>query len=177
MSWIMIHRFLYKLFKFFGICSLLAAFGCDTVFSNDTVCMYGVPGNFFTIDGTVTDSENNPVKGIKITVRKSADTKTEEADNALEDDDWLDFSETDEDGKYSLFWNCFSSDGSTFYILAEDTDGEENGSFENKTVDVEFLKKDYAGKNGFGNNRYAIKDKTILLDRAGEQAESGTAEN
>ena len=169
------HRFFYKLLKFLGICSLLASFGCDTVFSNDAVCMYGVPGNFFTVDGTVTDPENQPVKGIRITVRNSSDDKTDE------DDDWLDFSETDEDGKFSLFWNSFSSAGTAFYIFAEDVDGEENGLFENKTVDVEFSKKDYAGKNGFGNNRYAVKDKVISLGKnhlqeGGSSAEDGTDE-
>lgn len=32
--------------------------------------MYGVPGNFFTLEGTVTDEDGNAINGIEIKYKK-----------------------------------------------------------------------------------------------------------
>ena len=75
-----------KLFQILGISSLLVSFGaCNHRIIKEEVIegpvMYGVPGNFFTLEGTITDEDGNAIKGISLSAKAKADIPgNEEAD-------------------------------------------------------------------------------------------------
>lgn len=142
------------LLNFFGITSLMSCLGI-----NDYVCMYGVPGNFFTIQGTVTgdidgDSEKEGIPGICITIKnKENDTKI------------IDDTQTDENGNFSFTFNCISSSQLDFELTFTDVDKELNGSFESKTESISFSKNEMNGKSDFGNENYSKNLGNIELNR------------
>ena len=124
------------------------------------VCMYGVPGNFFTVDGTVTDSQNNPIKGIKVKAERANSAQNEDVDDLHNSEAVF----TDENGVYHLSWNDYDSNSFQFIISAEDVDGEANGSYDNKTINVSFSNSNLTGHTDFGNGEYDIKNNNIQLN-------------
>lgn len=158
-----------KVFQVLGISSLITSFSSC---SPEYPVMYGVPGNFFTLEGTITDEDGNVIKGIEL----NAKAKTDVPGNADEKDDDEDTERkefyvycnpetTGEDGSFSLYWNDYDNDNLDFTIYIKDIDGEENGLFNDTTYDVTFNKSNSTGKSNFGNGIYKITGKTIKLTK------------
>ena len=89
---------------------------------------YGTPYAIYRINGTVTDTDNVPVKGIKVDVIVKSDSGDEEH--------VLDTKYTDENG-------AFTSDAGLFNEVSfSDIDGEDNGgSFRPVRLNVKDMKK------------------------------------
>ena len=152
-------RIIIRLFQFLGISSLLTAFGCGSrgpfiaMYGVEPVDMYGTPSNYFILDGTVTDSNGDPIQGIKITAKG----KHEDAPSDVFTSNF-----SNEKGYYRLRWNDSNRNDMSFYITAEDVDGEENGSFNDTTITIDFSKTPKT-KN------YTITGKNIKLDEKKEE--------
>ena len=67
-----------KVLQVLGISSLITSFSSC---SPEYPVMYGVPGNFFTLEGTVTDEDGNAIKGIELSAKAKADVPGNEEDN------------------------------------------------------------------------------------------------
>ena len=155
-----IKRIIAKLFQILGISSLLTAFGCGN--SNRYIAMYGVgqvdmygsPSNFFILDGTVTDSNGEPIKGIKITAKGIHE------DAPSED---FTFTYSDEEGNYSIKWRDSNRSEMNFIVTAEDVDGEENGSFNDRTIIVDFSETTKNDEDTW-TTKYRMTGKDITLD-------------
>ena len=154
-----------KVFQVLGISSLITSFSSC---SPEYPVMYGVPGNFFTLEGTVTDEDGNAIKGIELSAKAKADVPGNEEDNGEQKQFYV-FSEneiTGDDGSFSLYWNDYDYDNLDFTIYIKDIDGEENGLFNDITEDVSFNKSNSTGdKTPFGNGEYKITGKTIKLTK------------
>lgn len=101
---------------------------------------YGSPYADYSIKGKVTDTENQPIEGIQVTVTDSSyyepvtDTlRTDAAGDFLYDRRGL---------------------GRVASVKAEDVDGEKNGAFQSDSVTVTFSNDDYKGGD---NNWYKGK--------------------
>ena len=112
------------------ICAVCAVLGIGTL-----VSCYGMPmnGYYTCVHGKVTDSEDNPVQGIQVTVQSVFRNN----DNAL----------TDEVGSYSV--EVFALMGRSNIITLEfkDIDGAENGSFKTKSEKLDLNKSIELEKN------------------------------
>jgi len=179
-------RIFNRILTFFGISSIITACGANSGGSN--VVMYGVPENIYSIEGTVTDVSGSPVKGIRVGAKKHPDDTTKYNDHEYkayssweETDengdvwtrynwsDYFEFTETDENGKYKLEWSLFPTRASDpkFVLYAEDIDGEENGSYKEKSDDVVFT-DDTKIKDGSWADYYEVKNKNLKLDSSEE---------
>lgn len=171
-------RIISGLIKMLGISSLMTAFGC----SYEIGAMYGTPENNYVVTGTVKDNDGKAVKGIRVGIKKSPDDTSEyggyykayrtweEYDEETgytfikhEWSDYFDFTETDKNGNYKLEWRIKPKEDAKFILSAEDMDGEQNGSFQNKTSEIQFTGKDRT-KDGSWVDTYEIKNKNISLD-------------
>ena len=110
-------------------CSFFAALGMGTL-----VSCYGMPPNgFYTcVYGTVTDSSQNAVRGIKVTV-KNNDTRSVDT--------------TDEQGKYFIEFFAKQTEPLDYIIEFQDIDGDENGNFKLKTERIDFYNQDSLQKD------------------------------
>ena len=167
-----------KLFQILGISSLITSFGGCSLMPDRNgavrygAVMYGVPGNFFTLEGTITDEDGNAIKGIELNAKAKADVPGN-ADEKDDDEDterkefyvYCNPETTGEDGFFSLYWNDYDNDNLDFTIYIKDIDGEENGLFNDTTYDVTFNKSNSTGKSNFGNGIYKITGKTIKLTK------------
>ena len=96
-------------------------------------------------------------------------------DNESDEDEGnyaLDINKTDVDGKYSLFWNCYDKNDMEFVITAKDVDGEENGSYTDKSFDVKFTSEQFKDRTKFGNGNYKMNGKNIFLDAKEENSKN-----
>lgn len=149
--------------KFLGISSLISCFGGS---SGGAVAMYGVPGNFFEIEGTVSgDSDSNgtleKIPEVKISVknRNSSSEKQSISIHSLlsdESEDYFDrdYVKTNSEGKYSFEIYNFSSEDLIYEITFEDVDGEKNGSFEPHTEVFDFTEQDKTTEKEGWNKRF-----------------------
>lgn len=131
-------RIIIRLFQLLGISSLLTAFGCGNTFLlaygtvvPEPVEEYGVPANYFTLEGKVEDEEHNPIKGIKVGIQTPISEYNEEPHS-------LSFGYSNEYGYYIINWHTFDTSDLNYIITVEDVDGEENGSFNNKTQIIDY---------------------------------------
>ena len=174
-----LRRALSTFLSLFGITSVFT--GCP-MYGMPTV-EYGCPTNNYIVEGSVTDSNGTPVKGIRIGAKKSPDDETlysdyefkpyserEEVDEdtgntytKYEWSDYFDFVETDENGKYKIKWSLFPDRNRKFVLYAEDIDGEQNGSYSEKSVDIQFAESDRTEDGSWVDN-YEIRNKNISLD-------------
>ena len=110
---------------------------CGALGIGTLVSCYGVVGpiepyevNSFSLDGKIVDEENKPVQGIQVSVKnKAGDSNSIGADIS---------SLSNNEGYFSLDWYDNNYDNRSFTIDIEDIDGEENGSFDNITKDIEY---------------------------------------
>ena len=175
-------RIISGLIKVLGISSLMTAFGCSYEFGDmygmPPAPEYGVPTNVYVLEGTVTGAGGVPVQGIRVGVKKSADDEREyseydfKAYSSYEDEEgyehrdvseYFDYTETDADGKFRIEWDLFPDSNRKFLLYAEDIDGEENGSYSEKSMDIQFAESDRT-KDGSWVDTYEIKNKNISLD-------------
>lgn len=168
--------------NFLGISSLISCLGDGGGIGSlhgggGMIAMYGVPGNFFEFDGTVTgdadkDGIAEAISGIKISVKSiSDDSKDEpvEVYSTLQDENTADSSEpdlieikTNSEGKYSFQIHNFSSNALVYEVTFEDIDGELNGSFESLTETFDFTEQDkVTDKKGWNKNFRVSKDITL----------------
>ena len=152
-------RFITRLFQILGISSLLTAFGCGdhfgaVMYGPEPVDMYGTPTNYYILEGNIVDEENKPIEGIKVSVQAN-ETDTYDKNE-------LSFSE--ENGSFYLKWSRFPSDNMDFTINLEDIDGEENGSFNNRTLNVEYKNDDMIEKKSW-TKKYTKELGSIQLQK------------
>ena len=118
-----------------GLLSVLGFSGCGSNGISDVIpdfldrpAEYGMPHANYKLLGDVTDSQGKPIKGIRVIFAPYGDPKQERWEN--------DTLYTDEKGHFERekirFEFGWVDDTVTF--LAEDIDGEENGSFQSKEV-------------------------------------------
>lgn len=130
-----------------GITSLTSCLGGGGLFGGGVVCMYGVPCNSFTVTGIITgdtdnDGETEPVNGIRVKMLPVENTSSDSDTPAMKD--YVISGENEENGAFLITY--FSSiedsdfENKKFIVSFEDIDGEENGSFENKNVEITFGK-------------------------------------
>lgn len=113
-----------------GLIALLGfAASCEK--ENDTKVEYGTPSAKFIVNGKVISSESNlAVENIRVVMKG-------------------DTTRTDSDGKYQVM-DEYGFPGSQAYdIQFQDTDGAENGDFQDLDTIVEFIDPQYT--NGSGN--------------------------
>ena len=147
-----------KLFQILGISSLMTAFGCGNIpmtvaYGTVPVDMYGTPPNYstsneYTLTGSIIDKNSKPIQGIKISVKTDEDAEYP-----------LKYNYSNYNGYYSLTWRDSIDNDTRFQIIVEDEDGEENGSFDNKTFNIEFT-----DDNKIDDREYNIAGKNITLD-------------
>ena len=156
-------RIIIRLFQLLGISSLLTAFGCGNTFLlaygtvvPEPVEEYGVPANYFTLEGKVEDEEHNPIKGIRIDVQTHINEYNEEQST-------IGFGYSNEYGYYIINWHTFDTYDLNYIITAEDVDGEENGSYNNKYQIIDY-------KDGrIDTRKYKKSDITLTLSKKGEE--------
>ncbi len=135
----------------------LAALGFATACSDvkdeeEPTCEYGSPWVTFSVKGKVTNEAGEPVKGIDV---------------GLEDDyQSAGRFTTNENGEFVI------EQGSTFGIkpngteilVFTDIDGEENGSYETKEVEVSFVRNEDIPSGDWYNGDYtATEDVEVVL--------------
>ena len=129
-----VKKFFYGILKFLGITSLITACGGEVnfgavMYGSPQVDMYGMPPNYKSISGVVYgdtdgDGTEETVNGIEVTVTKTdanseTGTETETFKTLI-------------GGHYS--GGYYGDDPIT--ISFKDVDGEENGSFEEQTITI-----------------------------------------
>lgn len=107
---------------------------------------YGTPEAEFNVKGKVSDSEGNPISGIKVEMGWTAGT-------------------TDTDGKYSLKTVDFPAMPKTYTVSFHDIDSIENGLFADDSVGVVFERSDLSGGDGHWYEGSATKTVDITLER------------
>lgn len=131
------------------LASLLAflGYGCSSGEPENYPVMYGSPTVEFQLKGNVTDEDGKAVQGIKVKVQKH---------------NWLniDSVKTDANGKYQLplILDGFTQkDLNRCKLIVEDTDGAENGEFENDTINLEGAEaKKIKDGEGWFNGAYEV---------------------
>lgn len=149
----------YKILTVLGITSILSAMGCttngpDDDDDDDRLCYYGSPSNSYVLAGTITDSDGKGIEDIKVGITP--------ADGSSYYGTFPRTGLTDKNGNYSLTWN----DGecrSEFVLTAEDIDGEKNGLFEQKSVNIKFEDANLTD-TGEWVDYYSITGKNFTLD-------------
>jgi putative lipoprotein (rSAM/lipoprotein system) len=132
-----------KILAFF--LTLLGFQSCD----KDSPVEYGSPFARFKVNGTVVSEDNGePVKDIRAVLVPVYPTESGNQEYY-----YGDTLRTDEQGKFAFESEVYS----IYYNLKlEDVDGEENGSYEPKTVFVDFTGAEYTG----GDNRWYVGEAT-----------------
>lgn len=124
-----------------GVLSLLVMLlgfgGCSDEKSNWVE--YGTPYATFKIKGKVVSEETRaPVKGIQVKVKGVVyPLKGEVADVY-----------TDDKGEFIASGSTIGAQEIDLDIIFSDVDGEENGSFSGRTVDLKISEEDYKNKEG-----------------------------
>jgi putative lipoprotein (rSAM/lipoprotein system) len=124
---------------------ILGGSTCEDSATEDDIMKpaYGVPTNYYFINGTVKSSDaNTSISGIKLTPDKLGSEALSYTD-----------------GYYSVKLNLDNSDAKdqTITLKAEDIDGATNGSYLGKSVIIDIKATDYVGG-------YFVKNIDILLD-------------
>lgn len=131
-----------------GVLSLLG-FSCTNC---DYKVMYGVPSADFEVKGRVSDSENRPLKDIKVTVRVNDGRPVP--------------SITDSEGRYAIRTDVFVARDFRAWVKAEDIDGDGGeGRFEADSVSVDIVRSDFKGASGDWYNGAAVKEVDIILEK------------
>lgn len=111
--------------------------------------MYGTPSADYEMSGKVTDNENNPIAGIKVSHPRSYTNAGQEGVI------------TDKDGNYKLNTKGFAP--GELKLTIEDIDGVVNGEFATKQKTETFKDSDYTGKDGAWHEGKATRTVNIKL--------------
>lgn len=122
---------------------LLGALGfsaCSDL-ENDQPDMYGTPTMDFQTKGCVTDTENNPIQGLRVVLTEKYDSNKEATQTFT----------TDAEGKFTSE-KVYSGVGYSGTLTITDTDGEANGGeFKELTINLKDVKSttDESTKDGW----------------------------
>ncbi len=115
------------------------------------VMMYGTPSNYdgslFSLSGKVKGDINKdgeikePVKYIEISIKAKNNPSDDETNQNDEYFDLYETTKTDENGNFSIYWE-YKDSIKDYKITFKDIDGQENGSFKDKSIDVQFTDED-----------------------------------
>ena len=121
------------------------------------VAEYGVPYATYMVEGTVTDEANNPIQGIKTSIKgifpNGDKVYVDAVDSVL----------SDASGKYQLRYR--GMDRPDYKLTVEDIDGEANGGeFLSDTLDIEYGKavKVKNGDGAWNGGEYMIQQPVRL---------------
>lgn len=121
------------------------------------VAEYGVPYATYMVEGTVTDEANNPIQGIKTSIKgifpNGDKVYVDAVDSVL----------SDASGKYQLRYR--GMDRPEYKLIVEDIDGEANGGeFLSDTLDIEYGKavKVKNGDGAWNGGEYQIQQAVKL---------------
>jgi putative lipoprotein (rSAM/lipoprotein system) len=121
------------------------------------VAEYGVPYATYMVEGTVTDEANNPILGIKTSIKgifpNGDKVYVDAVDSVL----------SDASGKYQLRYR--GMDRPEYKLIVEDIDGEANGGeFLSDTLDIEYGKavKVKNGDGAWNGGEYMIQQPVRL---------------
>ena len=142
-----------------GILSLLGFGSCDVI-GGGMVCMYGQPHADFTVKGTVTDEEGEPVEGIRAVV-DAYFSWTDGAGNHYRELDYTDTLYTDSSGMVQRKTGLFDK-SSDVTVTLTDVDGEKNGSFEEKVLEGLQMTQVKKGDDSWYNGAYELKFEATL---------------
>lgn len=121
---------------------------------------YGAPYADFEIKGKVTDTGENVIKDIRVTVKPYEDAEYDMGTAA-----------TDADGGYVIeksYWYGTEK----LIVTAEDTDGPENGGeFQSQTKEEKITAEDYKGGSGWYDGK-VTKTVDFTLEPKQEQTEN-----
>ena len=133
-----------KILSFFLI--LLGFQSCEKRGGRTTCCEYGVPSATFKVKGKVQDSETGkPVKDIRaVLVKMHSNTPDEKMESIYETDTVY----TNAAGEFDASINSFPENNVEFKVKFADIDGDENGKYESKDIEVIFDNPKYEGKSG-----------------------------
>ena len=112
------------------------------------VCMYGTPTVTFSVKGHVTDEKGQPIEGIRVSVQLYKATFT------------------DAQGQFAFKKQQMigmSSDRFIEELEFRDVDGEANGSFENRTVPVAFVRNKEVATSMWYLGDYEASDTDVVL--------------
>lgn len=141
-----------------GILALLGFSSCDNTVIGG-MAMYGQPHADFTVKGTVTDEDGNPVEGIRTVV----DSYLEWTDHAGYEYSQLDLTDTlytGSDGKVQMKSSIF--DAGRLVVTLTDVDGEMNGgTFEEQVIEDLQVNKTKEGE-GWYTGAYEAEFKATL---------------
>lgn len=129
--------------------------------------MYGVPTMDFHIRGQVIDVEGNPIKDIRVNMlERNMEVKDGELQGDPEAiDRWLTKSavKTDETGRFEIKNSGIPQE--QVRLMVRDVDGEENGEFKNKLIEMEVAPNDVDRTNADGWNQGTyIKKVNVTLE-------------
>ncbi len=134
------------------IYAILSLLGLTTACSKDDKggvdCMYGTPIATFSVKGNVTDTDGRPIKGIRVKIGGDINTLTDEQGNF---------------GFDKIHVMSFNSDSFNGQLEFQDIDGEENGSFEDKKIEVIFIRNEDAKQEAWYSGDYMAKDTNVIL--------------
>lgn len=126
--------------------------GCEKIFN--TACEYGTPEATYHVVGTVTNADGQPIPGIGV---DRYNPWNEEADTLMSAR-YRDT--TDANGRYGITYNMFP--GECINIGFYDTDGTENGSYQDTNVTIVTNNVNLVG----GDGHWYDGEGTITLDIA-----------
>ena len=115
---------------------------------------YGMPTAKYVVNGTVTDEQNAPVEGIKVSLKSVSDARNADGKRYTHGIDSL---QTDAAGRYEMKYSAFP-ERSDIKLIVEDIDGEANGTFQSDTIDVDYNKAVQTEKgSGWNEGTFEIK--------------------
>lgn len=122
-----------------GIGTLTSCYGVVPVMMYD--------GSLFSLSGKVKGVINKdgeikePVKYIEISIKAKNNPSDDETNQNDEYFDLYETTKTDENGNFSIYWE-YKDSIKDYKITFKDIDGQENGSFKDKSIDVQFTDED-----------------------------------
>jgi len=132
-----------------GLLSLLGFSGCDNF---DQKVEYGSPNADYTVKGTVVNkADGKPIEGIRIGYNSTQMITTMYGVPSVPYVPKAPVS-TNTKGEFKLKDNFFydgfqSEENGIIPIYVEDIDGEQNGLFESKVLEIDFKEAEHSGKS------------------------------
>ena len=147
------HSIIRKINYFIGL--ILSSLGLTTLTSCDIACKYGVPQADYQISGRVENAQKKGVQGIKVYMKSAMnyDYNTFEGNPTTADT-------TTTDGAFAI--NCREFPEREIWLVAEDIDSTENGSYRRDSVLITPEFKDVPGNNW--HHTAEVKDIVITLE-------------
>ncbi len=132
-----------------------AAAGCSSSETNEAP-EYGCPWAEFSVKGLVTDTEKNPIEGIRIVI----EAEKQERFTVV----------TGSDGRYALTERPAGTVTGNVTVTADDIDGPENGGvFASRSETLSISGEDYTGADGWYRGSYEGEVDFALEKAAGDE--------